>query len=149
MHTDAAPPGLERRRSNSAPPSSRPKDKPTYNVNCYECGKPTTVNFKPDGVRPIYCQECFQLIREKGMSGSAARADLVEAPAPAVPEISLTEALQKGPVSFKEDARRTGDPQPPRVMTERSIQKMPAEPVPNRDEIHSIKTLKPGQVVKF
>src|SRR3990167_848722 len=45
------------------------KDKALYTVNCYECGKPTKVTFKPDGVRPIYCQTCFQKIREKLVRG--------------------------------------------------------------------------------
>jgi CxxC-x17-CxxC domain-containing protein len=29
-------------------------------VTCSECGKQTQVPFKPDGSRPVYCQECYQ-----------------------------------------------------------------------------------------
>ena len=36
-----------------------------YNVNCSSCGKPTTVPFKPDGVRPVYCRECLRKFRYK------------------------------------------------------------------------------------
>lgn len=27
---------------------------------CAECGKSTTVPFKPNGEKPVYCKECFQ-----------------------------------------------------------------------------------------
>jgi CxxC-x17-CxxC domain-containing protein len=30
-----------------------------YEVNCSSCGKLTQVNFKPDGIRPVYCKECL------------------------------------------------------------------------------------------
>ncbi len=31
-----------------------------YNTTCSVCGKDTKVNFRPDGVRPIYCKDCFK-----------------------------------------------------------------------------------------
>lgn len=31
---------------------------------CWNCGKETTVPFKPDGKRPVYCQQCYKLIEE-------------------------------------------------------------------------------------
>lgn len=27
---------------------------------CAECGKTTTVPFKPNGEKPVYCKDCFQ-----------------------------------------------------------------------------------------
>ena len=30
-----------------------------YPVKCEACGKETTVPFKPTGVRPVYCRDCF------------------------------------------------------------------------------------------
>lgn len=27
---------------------------------CAECGKSTTVPFKPNGEKPVYCRECYQ-----------------------------------------------------------------------------------------
>ena len=30
-----------------------------YPVKCEQCGKETTVPFKPTGVRPVYCRDCF------------------------------------------------------------------------------------------
>ena len=43
---------------------SKKKPKNTYKANCYECGQEAEITFKPDGVRPIYCQTCFQKIKE-------------------------------------------------------------------------------------
>ena len=36
-----------------------------HNVTCAECGKETQVPFKPDGVRPVYCRDCYQKQRPK------------------------------------------------------------------------------------
>ncbi|MFA5763649.1 MAG: CxxC-x17-CxxC domain-containing protein [archaeon] len=35
-------------------------DKKMYDVKCSECGKETTVPFKPDGQRPVFCKDCFR-----------------------------------------------------------------------------------------
>jgi CxxC-x17-CxxC domain-containing protein len=29
-------------------------------IVCSECGKEDFVNFKPDGVRKVYCRECYR-----------------------------------------------------------------------------------------
>ncbi|OGY51243.1 MAG: hypothetical protein A3J59_02710 [Candidatus Buchananbacteria bacterium RIFCSPHIGHO2_02_FULL_56_16] len=139
-------PGFNRKK-----PEGRPKDKPAYTVNCYECGKPTVINFKPDGIRPIYCPECFQKIRERGLRAQTPATELVEeATAPAETEISLSEAVQKAPVSFKEDARRAVDQPaapPPVKPASQPAQKNQAEDTVTTE--HTLKTLKPGQVVRF
>ena len=31
-----------------------------HKVTCADCGKETEVPFKPDGTRPVYCQECYR-----------------------------------------------------------------------------------------
>lgn len=31
-----------------------------YTVNCSNCGVETQVPFKPSGIRPVYCRDCFQ-----------------------------------------------------------------------------------------
>lgn len=38
-------------------------EKERFPVTCSHCGKSTTVGFKPDGVRPIYCPECYKKIQ--------------------------------------------------------------------------------------
>ncbi|MHC5019279.1 MAG: zinc-ribbon domain containing protein [Planctomycetota bacterium] len=30
-----------------------------FPVTCEECGKETTVPFKPTGIKPVYCRDCF------------------------------------------------------------------------------------------
>ena len=32
----------------------------TFDDICSDCGIKTQLPFKPDGVRPVYCQECFK-----------------------------------------------------------------------------------------
>jgi len=31
-----------------------------YEAVCSDCGRETTVPFKPSGDKPVYCRECFQ-----------------------------------------------------------------------------------------
>jgi CxxC-x17-CxxC domain-containing protein len=31
-----------------------------HDVVCSDCGKQCQVPFKPDGTRPVYCQDCYQ-----------------------------------------------------------------------------------------
>lgn len=38
---------------------------------CSQCGKETTVPFKPTQGRPVYCRECFQQRRSIGISSTA------------------------------------------------------------------------------
>jgi CxxC-x17-CxxC domain-containing protein len=39
---------------------------------CSQCGKETTVPFKPTQGRPVYCRECFQLRRVAGPASATA-----------------------------------------------------------------------------
>ncbi len=36
------------------------RERQFYTVNCSNCGVETQVPFKPTGVRPVYCRDCFQ-----------------------------------------------------------------------------------------
>ena len=36
-----------------------------HKVTCADCGIETEVPFKPDGTRPVYCQECYKNHRPK------------------------------------------------------------------------------------
>ncbi len=31
-----------------------------HDITCANCGKAAQVPFKPDGTRPVYCQDCFR-----------------------------------------------------------------------------------------
>jgi CxxC-x17-CxxC domain-containing protein len=39
-------------------------------ATCSQCGKSTTVPFRPTQGRPVYCRDCFQ--QRRGMAASAA-----------------------------------------------------------------------------
>jgi CxxC-x17-CxxC domain-containing protein len=36
------------------------RERRDFEVTCDECGKATTVPFKPTQDRPVYCRDCFQ-----------------------------------------------------------------------------------------
>ncbi|MHA2303834.1 MAG: CxxC-x17-CxxC domain-containing protein [Candidatus Hodarchaeales archaeon] len=36
-----------------------------HKVKCADCGIDTEVPFKPDGTRPVYCQECYRKRRPR------------------------------------------------------------------------------------
>jgi len=40
--------------------------RPETQTTCSQCGKETTVPFKPTQGRPVYCRECFQQRRALG-----------------------------------------------------------------------------------
>ncbi len=67
-------------------------------VECNNCGNLTTINFKPDGVRPVYCKDCLHLPKEerKGTEGVVG----IGTDIPNEPPISLKEAMSKKPQSF-------------------------------------------------
>jgi CxxC-x17-CxxC domain-containing protein len=48
-----------RRDSYNRPPREMHK------VTCADCGVETEVPFKPDGTRPVYCQECYRKRRPR------------------------------------------------------------------------------------
>lgn len=35
-----------------------------FDATCARCGKETQVPFRPSGARPVYCSDCFRLVRE-------------------------------------------------------------------------------------
>ncbi|OGF32294.1 hypothetical protein A2478_03130 [Candidatus Falkowbacteria bacterium RIFOXYC2_FULL_36_12] len=50
------------------------KEEEIFVVNCVSCGAKTTINFKPDGVRPVFCKDCLKDYRRQ----QAKSQDLVE-----------------------------------------------------------------------
>ncbi|UCF07800.1 MAG: hypothetical protein JSW28_09195 [Thermoplasmata archaeon] len=44
----------ERRGGYNRPPREM------HTVICSDCGQEAQVPFKPDGTRPVYCQECYR-----------------------------------------------------------------------------------------
>ncbi len=147
----------ERRNTEINVSQSGKKDKNAYTVNCYECGKPTEVTFKPDGVRPIYCQTCFQKIREKLMKGETGEVKMEEVKTENESEISLTEALHKKPLSFdhKKEAAHQSESKS-QLNPKPTLQDLIAKKIEqdkksdlNNDNETGPKTLTPGEVIKF
>jgi CxxC-x17-CxxC domain-containing protein len=92
---------------------------PMFDAVCSNCGKRIQLKFKPDGVRPVYCQDCLAKIREQKQSSplSASRnfvprertqnqrpSDEVLIKDTGTP-VSLAEAARREPAKFS-DARR-------------------------------------------
>jgi len=59
-----------------------------YDAKCSSCGKQTKVIFPPDASRPVFCKPCLKKRREQNALPERR------------PNVSLYEAVQKGPVSF-------------------------------------------------
>lgn len=124
--------------------------KPRYLVACYECGTAVEVPFKPDGVRSVYCKQCFKLQRENSPKRAAAADEVVPRPAP---EISLAEALRAAPVSFSGRRRPLTTTEAPTAARARPLPAPPAvrPPVvgPPARGPGGPRTLQPGRVVRF
>ena len=57
------------KRNQTASSGGRPPRVETSTV-CSQCGKETTVPFKPTQGRPVYCRECYQHRRTAGAPAS-------------------------------------------------------------------------------
>ncbi|HUY12142.1 MAG TPA: zinc-ribbon domain containing protein [Terriglobia bacterium] len=60
--------GCKAKRSQSYEGQSAPQRTVTTTV-CSQCGKETTVPFKPTQGRPVFCRECFQQRRASAAAG--------------------------------------------------------------------------------
>ena len=50
--------------------SDRPR-REMFPATCSSCGKATRVPFQPRGDKPVYCSECFEMVRGGGGGGYA------------------------------------------------------------------------------
>lgn len=100
-----------------------------YSVICAACGKETKISFKPDGKRPVFCDNCFNRMSDE--EKRKVKSFFVEEKKPGIylPPVSLDEALGRGAVSF--DGHKHQEKPSPR----------------NNDD--SSRYLKPGEVVKL
>ncbi|MCO5222247.1 MAG: DEAD/DEAH box helicase [Thermomicrobiales bacterium] len=55
-------PGNERRRSSAKAPANGTR----FEIECAACGITTTVPFKPDTDRPVYCRDCYAAMKPEG-----------------------------------------------------------------------------------
>lgn len=51
------------RGEKGGPPGARPPLE-SFEVVCAQCGARTTVPFKPNGTRPVYCRYCYRLRKD-------------------------------------------------------------------------------------
>ncbi len=52
------------RKFSREPSQKTQKQRRDYQVVCANCGKQTDVPFKPTGIKPVYCSECFKKKRD-------------------------------------------------------------------------------------
>ena len=87
------------------------KKEKKFEAACTKCGKETKVSFQPDGVRPVYCQDCLTSIKQNPEEAVKKEVtvkpdikkteDVIIAGASEDEGMSLTDALSKGAVDFK------------------------------------------------
>jgi len=148
--------GKKKRKRRTQEGESSTKDpKNNYRIDCYECGKSTEINFKPDGIRPIYCQDCFQKIRGKLMQGEAKDVEMKEVKKENKSEISLEEAFRKEPLDFEkkrnsQKVKKNQDNDKPTVheLVAKKIAEEKTSPEAGTDN-STPHTLEPGQKVKL
>ncbi|MGH9775310.1 MAG: zinc-ribbon domain containing protein [Candidatus Acidiferrales bacterium] len=58
-------------RAQSAGPNGSGSARVETKTVCSQCGKETTVPFRPTQGRPVYCRECFQQRRTMGAAAQA------------------------------------------------------------------------------
>lgn len=91
---------------------SSPSGQKIYRAICSICGKETIVNFKPDGIRPIYCRECLskkkaekrQEISDRRLSKEKEKKELnldSEADKKDIPSLSLNDLKNLKPRNFR------------------------------------------------
>ena len=59
-------------QTNSSP--TKKKDGKLTQTKCDECGKEISVPFEPDGIRPVYCNECFTKIKKQKQTDNRSHA---------------------------------------------------------------------------
>lgn len=120
--SDARPrPLRDSRESRSVSDRDASKSKKKKNVEefdaiCSRCGDAIKVPFKPDGARPVFCKDCLEKkrleARAQDPEKKIADAELIEVPpqAPAIPAISLSDALAQGSTTFSNKSPKNNEP---------------------------------------
>lgn len=94
-------------RNNQSKPErkSDKKNKPSVVIECSTCGKEAKINFVPDGKRPVFCQECFDKMKQDIQNPPAKPKSSVTSGGTNKP-ISLSEAVQKEAVNFGSNSKK-------------------------------------------
>ena len=101
---------------NQAESRQRTENLPTFLSKCWKCGKEIRLTFKPDGVRPVYCQDCRSQLHKEDSTGQRQKITelknkISKSPDEILvkeigPAISLDEAIKKEPAKFSEGKRK-------------------------------------------
>ncbi|MEI6288773.1 MAG: hypothetical protein WCP18_04375, partial [bacterium] len=119
------------------------KNKKPFTADCAVCGTVVPISFKPDGVRPIFCDNCLNsMVRAENQPNSNIVVVRDEAKKDN-PVMSLSALKTESPNSPRPIPRAPHQSQPPRREEHRQ---QPSHP-PRRN--HNDHDLKPGQVVKL
>lgn len=62
-------PGFKKFNDRDARPGRGGDDKPMFPANCSECGKSCQVPFRPNGEKPVLCDNCFSAKKEAQSHG--------------------------------------------------------------------------------
>ena len=132
-----------------------------YDARCSSCGKDTKVVFPPDGKRPVYCKSCRNKLKKAQEPGELGRLGGVKKPeepkeqkeALGVPlpakEISLKEALEKGPTLFYHHRGKEGGPENKRKEIDKEALKKVLGNALQANEKTKKGQLHPGETVYF
>ena len=76
-------------------PAPKIDERPKFDAICHNCGKHTETVFEPDGVRPVYCQECLVKIRERKENNLVKRQDAKRQELASVKPITFKPAVNR------------------------------------------------------
>jgi len=115
-------------------PKSNDEKEFRFDVVCSRCKKGTRVSFKPDGVRPVYCEECLTVLREEKKQELEARKKQKQeelrrldnrqdnfTPLKSEKELSLGELSKIKPVGFHGEKSQGSTSQPNAKVEEKSL----------------------------
>ena len=112
-----------------------------HDATCSDCGKKVQVNFKPDGVRPVYCPDCLARAREKKNEPYQPRPLPRREEKLPMPNISLDEATKRDPTPFRSKRqKREVNIQDLRKTIEESLSQKKEEPSKEENKEQSTKS---------
>jgi CxxC-x17-CxxC domain-containing protein len=75
----------------------RKSNKPIYEATCSRCGKKFTVGFKFDPNRPIYCEDCLELVRSGAATPVRSTAPVIHSVALPLPPPTAAAVVPRSP----------------------------------------------------
>lgn len=83
--------------------------KTMHKAICAGCGKTCEVPFKPNGQKPVYCNECFSDQKDENPGGSEKRNEKRNFSEPRFPRVDRTEREYVKPASLNSDLKKEID----------------------------------------